>query len=201
MLSAVSERGAIDGGLRRRPLTGQVMRILSLALYYSVATRLPGMNSPVGKPCRWLRQQLCKGFLDGAGARINIGPAVHLGTGADVRIGNRSGVGRGSRLYGAVTIGEEVMLGPEVTILSANHHYAELDRPIGWQGMTPERAPRIEDGAWIGTKAIILPGRVIGKGAVVGAGSVVTRDVAPFAIVGGNPAVVIGWRRPGPPDA
>jgi acetyltransferase-like isoleucine patch superfamily enzyme len=54
--------------------------------------------------------------------------------------------------------------------------------------------PVIEDGAWIGQRAIILPGRRIGRGAVVAAGAVVTRDVAPLEIVAGNPARVIGSR-------
>jgi len=51
--------------------------------------------------------------------------------------------------------------------------------------------------AWIGERAIILPGRRVGRGAIVGAGSVVTRDVEPFSIVGGNPARPIGRREPG----
>ncbi|HLH66938.1 MAG TPA: acyltransferase [Solirubrobacteraceae bacterium] len=133
-------------------------------------------------------------FLAGAGERFNIAPDVHLGTGEHVRIGNRSGLGRGCRVYGALEIGDEVMVAPDVAFLSENHRFERADQPIGWQGKTPLLPPRIEDGAWIGLRAVILPGRVVGAGAIVGAGAVVTRDVPPFAIVGGNPARVIGMR-------
>jgi maltose O-acetyltransferase len=121
---------------------------------------------------------------------------VHLGTGANVWIGDRSGFGRGTRIYGGLVVGDEVMVAPGVSFLSENHRFDGLDEPIGWQGKTELQPPRLEDGAWIGLRAIILPGRVVGAGAIVGAGAVVTKDVPPFAIVGGNPARVIGSRRP-----
>lgn len=169
-------------------------RQLALILYYAVAIRLPG-RGPLHPVCRWLRQELCRAFVDAAGASFNIAPGVHLGTGAGVRIGDRSGLGRNCRVYGPVEIGREVMVGPEVSFLSENHRFDRLDEPIGWQGKTALAPPRIEDGAWIGLRATVLPGRVVGAGAVVGACSVVTRDVPPLAIVGGNPARVVGDRR------
>ena len=173
-----------------------IRRIIALALYYGVAFYLPGRYGPLGKLSERLREVLCKAFIDEAGEHIDLGPRVHLGSGANVRIGNRSGLGRGCRIYGGVTIGDNVMLGPYVSTLSENHRVDRLDVPIGWQGTTPLQPPVIEDGAWIGLLALILPGRVIGEGAVVGAGAVVTRDVPPLAIVGGNPAVVIRTRQP-----
>ena len=177
----------------------RLRRYTGLVLYYAVARRLPG-RGPLAGPARRLRQELCRLFLAEVGDSVNIEPDVHLGTGEHVRIGDRSGLGRGCRVYGALTIGEEVMVGPEVAFLSENHRFDRLDQPIGRQGKTELTPPRIEDGAWIGLRATILPGRIVGAGAVVGAGSVVTRDVAPYTIVGGNPAVVIGTRRPDPPD-
>lgn len=136
-------------------------------------------------------------FLDGCGQRINISRDVHLSTGSRVSIGHRSGLGPGCRVYGGLIMGEEVMVGPDVAFLSENHRFDRLDQPIGWQGVTDRLAPRIEDGVWIGLRATILPGRVVGEGAIVAACAVVTKDVAPFTIVGGNPAVVIGNRRRG----
>jgi maltose O-acetyltransferase len=53
----------------------------------------------------------------------------------------------------------------------------------------------IEDDVWVGANVTVLPGRVIGTGSIVGAGSVVTRDVPPWSVVGGNPARVLGTRR------
>jgi len=175
--------------------TGRIRRSIALALYYGFASYLPE-RGPIAEWSRWLRQELCKWFLDGAGEWMNVGPRVYLGTGANVRIGDRSGLGRGCRVYGGVTVGEDVMFGPGVAILAVNHRFDKLDIPIGRQGYPPSRPPLIEDGAWIGLQAVILPGRVVGAGAVVGAAAVVARDVPPFAIVGGNPAVVIGSRKP-----
>jgi maltose O-acetyltransferase len=168
---------------------------MGLILYYAIGTRLPG-RGPLAEPSRWIRQELCRLFLEQTGARINISPDVHLGTGAHVRIGHRSGLGRGCKVYGSLIIGDEVMVAPDVSFLSENHRFDRLDQPIGWQGKTELIPPRVEDGAWIGLRATILPGRVIGAGAIVGAGAVVTRDVPRLAIVGGNPAKVIGSRAP-----
>jgi maltose O-acetyltransferase len=174
---------------------GKIKRYVALCLYYGIANQLPG-RGPLAEPSRWIRQELCRLFLDGCGERINIGPDVHLSTGANVTIGHRSGLGRGCRVYGGLIMGEEVMVGPDVAFLSENHRFDSLDEPIGWQGLTERAPPRIEDGVWIGLRATILAGKVVGEGAIVGACAVVTKDVAPYAIVGGNPAVVIGTRRP-----
>jgi maltose O-acetyltransferase len=86
------------------------------------------------------------------------------------------------------------MVGPDVAFLSENHRFDDLERPMGAQGRTERDPPRIEDGAWIGLRATILPGRVVGRESIVAACAVVTRDVPPYAIVGGNPARVIGYR-------
>ncbi len=175
----------------------RLKRLIAMALYYGIANKLPG-RGPIKNPCRWIRQELCRRFLAHSGARINISTDVYLSNGTDVRIGNRSGLGRGVRVYGGVIIGEEVMVGPDVAFLSANHRYDNPDKPIGWQGSTERQPPRIEDGAWIGLRATILPGRRIGAGAIVAACAVVTKDVDPYTIVGGNPAQVIGTRAGSP---
>jgi maltose O-acetyltransferase len=174
-------------------LAAKLQRTFCLALYYGIAARLPG-RPPLAKLSSRFRALLCRRFVAEAGELINIGSHVHLGTGANVRIGNRSGIGRGSEIHGGVTIGDEVMLAPHVVVLALNHRFDRLDVPIGRQGDRPLMCPRIEDGAWIGLGAIILPGRTIGKEAVVGAGAVVSSDVAPYDIVAGNPAQVVGSR-------
>jgi maltose O-acetyltransferase len=185
----------LGGADRLRMLAAKLRRLACLGLYYGIAIRLPDRNRPaLGRPSAKLRALLCRGFVAEAGEIINVGPHVHLGTGANVRIGNKSGIGRGSEIHGGVTIGDEVMLAPRVVVLSVNHRFDRLDVPIGRQGDTPLTCPRIEDGAWIGFGAIILPGRTIGREAIVGAGAVVSSDVAPYDIVAGNPAKVIGSR-------
>jgi maltose O-acetyltransferase len=170
-----------------------VRRTISLILYYGVASRLPERMFPGGNAFRWLRQVTTRGFLAASEGWVNIGPRVYLANGRDIRIGGNSGIGSGSCIYGA-TIGRDVMIAPDALFLKQNHGL-ELDRPMGQQPLSAPTPPVVEDGAWIGQRVIVLPGRCIGKGAVVGAGSVVTKDVDPYMIVAGNPARVIGDRR------
>lgn len=95
---------------------------------------------------------------------------------------------------GGLEIGNGVTISSGTHILTHNHSVTDPKRH--WREQEIIFIPlRIGDGVWIGANAIILPQvRSIGEGAVVGAGAVVTKDVAPFSIVGGNPARVIGWR-------
>ena len=85
---------------------------------------------------------------------------------------------------GGVIIEDGVMIGPETAIITANHDFTNLDilqfKPI-----------TVKKGAWIGARVILLPGITVGEGAVVASGAVVTKDVAPRTIVGGNPAKFI----------
>jgi maltose O-acetyltransferase len=85
-------------------------------------------------------------------------------------------------------------VGPGSVFFKENRGADDLSIPVGRHDTTPINVPVVEDFAWIGERALVLQGRRIGKGAIVGAGAVVTRDVEPFTIVGGNPARVIGKR-------
>lgn len=88
-----------------------------------------------------------------------------------------------------VSIGRYTMLAPEVSIIGADHDYTSSRRPIIWSGRPAEIKPtHIGRDCWIGMRAIIISGVRIGDGAVVAAGSVVTKDVAAYDIVGGVPA-------------
>jgi acetyltransferase-like isoleucine patch superfamily enzyme len=92
-----------------------------------------------------------------------------------------------------ISIGNYVMLGYHVNLASTNHSYTNPKLPIKCQG--EYGAPiTIEDDVWIGANASILPGITIGKGAIVGANSVVTKSVNPYSIVGGVPAKHIKYR-------
>ena len=110
------------------------------------------------------------------------------------RIGARSRINRNCCLdtRGPLVIGENVSISPEVAILTAEHRADDPGFPVETRPVT------IEDHVWIGTRATILPGVRLGRGCVVAAGAVVTRDVPPLAIVGGVPAREIGTR---PADA
>lgn len=113
---------------------------------------------------------------------------------ARVVIGDHVFIGRGTELgvSHCVTIGRNALLGPGVFITDHNHGM-DLDRPMNVQPCTAA-AVILEEGVWIGAKAVILPGVTIGEGAVVAAGAVVTRDVPPGSIVAGVPANMMGQR-------
>lgn len=94
---------------------------------------------------------------------------------------------------GTVKIGRDVLIASHVVIRSSNHNFDNRNIPINKQGHTPG-AIIIEDDVWIGTSAVILPNVAIGKGAIIAAGAVVTKNVEPYTIVAGVPAGKIGER-------
>lgn len=103
-----------------------------------------------------------------------------------ISIGARSGIGVKCEVNGNVTIGSDVMMGPEVVIYTINHKHETIEIPMIKQGYEEEKPVFIEDDVWIGRRAIILPGVRIGKGSIIGAGAVVTKSVPDFSIVGGG---------------
>jgi len=109
-----------------------------------------------------------------------------------VRIGSNCAINHEVFIYGeaGISIGDDVVLSARCMLIDA-----ALD-PRGFSKTDTRRYSNkpivIEDGAWIGAAAIVLPGVTIGTRSIVGAGCVVTKDVAPFTIVAGNPARVIG---------
>ncbi len=121
------------------------------------------------------------------GERAHLWPHVKIsitGTAdapASVRIGSRSSVGDRTQIHAcrSVEIGDRVLISWDVNIIENNYH-AKSKGPI-----------RIEDDVWIGCRAIILHGVTIGRGAVIGAGAVVTKDVPPNMFAAGNPAQVL----------
>jgi len=94
---------------------------------------------------------------------------------------------------GGINIGQGVGIGPMVKILTSVHKEAELSMPVLFSDLNFEKVI-IEDGCDIGIGSIILPGVKIGEGSIVGAGSVVTKDVEPHTVVAGNPAKVLRKR-------
>lgn len=128
---------------------------------------------------------------------IEIGDNVYIGHGVFLkgyyknllRIGNDSWIGQSSFLHagGGITIGNAVGIGPCVKILSHQHvEEKNLQKPILFCKQEFKEVV-IENGCDIGIGSIILPGVTIGEGGIVGAGSVVTKDVEPYTVVVGNP--------------
>ncbi|MCS6288595.1 MAG: CatB-related O-acetyltransferase [Nitrospira sp.] len=169
-------------------------RLLYLVAYYGFARHLPASDNHYGKWARVIRRATCRGLFAQMGRGVNVEQKAFFGDGRNIRIGDFSGLGINCRLYGPVSLGTHVMMGPDVIIMTSNHKSDRVDIPMTEQGGTGPDPVAIGDDVWIGTRVIILPGVRIGHGAVVGAGSVVTKDVQPYAVVAGNPARLIRYR-------
>nr|WP_328699791.1 DapH/DapD/GlmU-related protein [Arthrobacter sp. 9V] len=132
-------------------------------------------------------------FRVGRGAIVS--PPHSLEVGADVAIGPRSVIQVDGKF------GDYVMIGMHVQIIGRNDHAVdEVGVPmlhatwVGDRAEEPRDRVDIGNDVWIGASAIILGGVTIGEGAIVGAGAIVTKDVAPYSIVVGNPARKVGDR-------
>lgn len=130
----------------------------------------------------------------GANTRINSFAIVQAEDGY-VHIGHDSSINFGSIIggLGGIEIGDNVRIASHVTILSAEHVFDEVDTPIHEQGLRAKKTI-LRNNVWIGSNVIVLMGITINEGAVVGAGSVVTKDVEANTVVAGVPAVVIKKR-------
>jgi len=117
--------------------------------------------------------------------------------GVGLKVGDNSSIGPYAYIgcSGYIEIGNNVMMSPRVSIYSENHNFEDPGHPMIEQGVTRSFA-KIEDDCWIASNSIILAGVTVGKGSVVAAGSVVTKDVPPYSVVGGNPAKIIKSRIP-----
>ena len=132
-----------------------------------------------------------KKFIVGDGCIIEDYTLIANAVG-DVVMGKKVLIGAGSKITGPVTFGDNILLAQNVVMSGLNHDFEDVTRPIVSQGFTTKEI-RIDDGVWIGAGALIIPGIHIGKNAVVGAGSVVTKDVPAFSVVVGNPARVVKY--------
>lgn len=133
------------------------------------------------------------------GRSMRISPTTSFANGHNIVLGDRVHLGAGTSLWAGpdsarIVLGDDVLIAPNVMITAANYRFNE-GSPVTDQAMD-EAEIRIGRDVWIGFGAVILPGVTIGDGAIIGAASVVRRDVGAGAIVAGNPARVVGQRDP-----
>jgi acetyltransferase-like isoleucine patch superfamily enzyme len=159
---------------------------------------------------RWVHRQIA------VGRNVTLAPEVHIGLGSVVwaprrlSIGEGTFIGRDCSIMADGSIGRWVGIANKVGIIGRYDHDAgAVGVPIaeapwigdpGYCGPGHDLEVVIGDDAWVGYGAIVVTGVTVGRGAIVGAGAVVVTDVAPYAIVAGNPARVVG-RRFSPEDA
>jgi maltose O-acetyltransferase len=173
----------------------RILRYLCLFIYYGFGRHLPASNKRIGKIFRPFRCVICTPIFGSAGKNINVEQGAFFGMGEKVALGDNSNIGQNAQLLGPVSIGANVMMGPEVLIFTNNHCFERTDVPMIDQGLSEVLPVKIEDDVWIGARVIILPGVTIGSGSIIGAGSIVTKSVPPFSIAAGNPAKVIKIRK------
>lgn len=109
-------------------------------------------------------------------------------------MGSRSGIGARCQLLGKITIGNDVIMGEDVIMITQNHRFDRHDLAIGQQGHQEEQPIVIGNDVWIGTRAIILPGVTVGNGVIIGAGCVVAKSVPDYAVIVGNPGRIVKYR-------
>ena len=165
---------------------------LGKILYRLIAKHLPLSDGRFSFGSKKLRALCGRLALKHCGQNVNIEKGAQFAW--DLSLGDNSGVGVNALISPCVTIGNDVMMGPECMMFTSNHGMSDLTVPMWRQKSTEPRPIVIEDDVWIGARVTILPGVHVGKGSVIGAGAVVTHDVEPYTIVGGNPAKMIGRR-------
>ena len=116
--------------------------------------------------------------------------------GEGLRVGNNSNIGAYSYIgcSGMIEIGDNVMMGPRVNLMAENHNFERTDVSMKEQGVTRSFI-KIEDDVWLGVGSTVVAGVTVGRGSIVAAGAVVTKDVPPYSMVGGVPSRVLKSRK------
>jgi maltose O-acetyltransferase len=136
------------------------------------------------------RRRLLIELLGACGEGVEIRPPLYVDYGSNISIGARTFANFGLTALdvAAITIGEDVQIGPNVQLLTPTHPVEPEPRRAKWESAEPIT---IGDNVWLGGGAIVLPGVTIGDNTVVGAGAVVTKDLPANVVAVGNPARVV----------
>ena len=169
-------------------------RFFAIILYKTIAMHMPLSDGKCSLGAKKLRYFCARQILPSCGNNVNIERKAHFAW--DLRIGDNSGVGVNALISPKVSIGNDVMMGPDCMMFTSNHGLTRTDVPMWLQESSEPEPIIIGDDVWIGARVIILPGIRIGNGAVIGAGAVVTKDVPAYEVWGGNPAKKLKSRKP-----
>lgn len=169
-------------------------RTFFLFLYYGFARFFPPTNSCyIGRIGGKLRNTCARHLFKKCGNNINIEFMADFGKGNNIEIGNNSGIGIHCHVPNNIYIGDNVMMGPYVYFLdNITHQFNRTDIPIIQQGHKVIKTRTIiENDVWIGRQCIIGGGKRIGNHSIIGAGSVVFKDIPSSVIAVGNPVRII----------
>ena len=169
------------------------MKKLFLHIYNFTAKHLPLSNSKINIGQKAIRYWFAKHIVKSIGSNVNIEKGASLNY--SLVIGNNSGIGVRCEINGEIHIGDNVLIAPDCIFYTQNHEFHDASKLIISQGYSKSSPITIEDDVWIGRRVIVLPGVSIGKGAVIGAGSVVAKDIPAYAIAVGNPVQIKGYRK------
>nr|BFE60243.1 sugar O-acetyltransferase [Dactylosporangium thailandense] len=136
------------------------------------------------------RRKLLEQLLGSVGVDVDIRPPLHVDYGSHLHVGDRTFINFGLMALDVaqIRIGQDVLMGPNVQLLTPTHPIDPQLRRAKWEAALPIT---IGDNVWIGGMAVICPGVTIGDDSIVGAGAVVTKDVPAGVVVVGNPARVV----------
>lgn len=173
-----------------------IKKYFGLILWMFFAKYLPkSVNPVIGPLSKSVRAFCAKLIFKRVGSNVNLENLAYFGNGFEIEIGDNSGIGKRCRIPSNIVIGNNVMMAEEVIILNQNHEFQDRSVPLNQQGYKAKTKLTIGNDVWIGTRVIVLPQvEKIGSGAIIGAGSVVTKNVDDMAIVAGNPARLIKTR-------
>lgn len=130
-------------------------------------------------------------FELGKGSLVEDFSTINNGVG-DVLIGNKTVIGIGSTLIGPITVGNDVMLAQNVVVSALNHGYQDVSVSPSMQKVICKPIV-ISDRVWIGANCVITAGVTLGKHSIIGAGSIVTKDIPDYSVAVGNPAKVVKY--------
>lgn len=133
------------------------------------------------------------------GANLLVYPHVYIIFSQRIKAGKRLAINVGTYIDGGgeIEFGDHVMIGPNCVISSRDHSFESTAQPMCFQPVQYAKI-KIEDDVWLGANVFVRKGTTIGKGSVIAAGAVVSSDVPPYSIFGGNPGRVLRNRNDAP---
>ncbi len=176
----------------------KILRRLFIGLYYGFARYLPPTHKNiVGKFGGLLRLYCARHLFKSCAPDANIEHMAYFGTGCAIEIGSRSGIGIHCTVPNNIKIGDNVMMGPHCRFMhNVTHRFDSVDTPMIEQGLITIAKPIIiGDDVWFGRECFMLGGKQIGSHTVIGARSVISKDIPEYVVAAGNPIRVIRSRK------